>query len=109
MNFLRIVKFHASEIILDPRHAADTVAKACTRGRVPMCPTGCCDVGAGIVYIPLAEAPSAEAVTYYFVCFPDSSEDTVVAELNLRYRNRMTLIGSFRSGDDLWGLFRKGE
>ena len=39
--------------------------------------------------------------------FPDMSEDTVVTELNLRYMNNMTLVGSFRLEDTLWGLWMR--
>lgn len=107
MNTLRIVKLNAADVVFDPVHAADIIAKACARDGVPMRPTGCCDIGAGIVYIPLAESPQTGTVSYHFSMFPDSSEETVVSELNLRYMNRMSLIGSFRSGDTLWGLWSK--
>ena len=107
MNTLRIVKLNAVEILFDPKHAAGVIAKACARDGVVMRPTGCCDIGDGIVYIPLAESPLPGSVSYYFSMFPDSSGETVVSELNLRYMNDMQLIGSFRFEDTLWGLWMR--
>lgn len=107
MNFPRIVKLHASEIIYDPSAAADAVAKACSRGEVPLAPSGCCDLGEGEILIPLAETNGTESEKYYFVPFPDSSEASAVAELHARYRNDTELIGSFRFEDSLWGFFRR--
>ncbi len=107
MNTLRIVKLNACDILLDPKHAADVIAKACLRDGVGMRPTGCCDPGGGVVYIPLAESQAGGNVAYYFAMFPDMSEDTVVTELNLRYMNNMTLVGSFRLEDTLWGLWMR--
>ena len=107
MDLLRIVKLHAAEIIYDPEAAADAVAKACSRGNVPLLPSGCCDLGEGELLIPLAEAEGAETEKYYFVPFPDSSEDSIAAELNVRYRKNMILIGTFRFEDSFWGFFRR--
>ena len=107
MNTLRIVKLNAVDILLDPKHAAGVIAKACARDGIVMRPTGCCDIGDGIVYIPLAESPLSGRVSYYFSMFPDSSSETVVSELNLRYMNNMSLIGSFRFEDTLWGFWAR--
>ena len=67
---------------------------------------GCCDLG-GAVCIPLASAPDDRKAVYYFSVFPDSSEETVVSEMNIRYMSDMLLLGSFRYGDDLWGFWMK--
>ena len=107
MDLLRIVKLHAAEIIYDPEAAAKAVAKACSRGKVPLLPSGCCDLGEGELLIALAEAEGAEAERFYFVPFPDFSEDSIVSELNVRYRNKMVLIGTFRYEDSFWGFFRR--
>ena len=72
MNTLRIVKLNAVDILFDPKHAAGVIAKACARDGVLMRPTGCCDIGDGIVYIPLAESPLPGGVSYYLSMFPDS-------------------------------------
>ena len=61
MDILRIVKLHATEIIYDPEAAADAVAKACSRGNVPLLPSGCCDLGEGELLISLAKAEGSEA------------------------------------------------
>lgn len=107
MDPLRIVKLHAAEIIYDPEAAAEAVAKACSRGRVPLLPSGCCDLGEGELLISLAKAEGSEAERFYFVPFPDSSEDSIVSELNVRYRHKMVLIGTFRYEDTCWGFFRR--
>ena len=65
MNTLRIVKLNAVDILFDPKHAAGVIAKACARDGVMMRPTGCCDIGDGIVYIPLAESPLPGGVSIH--------------------------------------------
>lgn len=109
-TLLRIVKLNIVDIVFDPRHAGDVVTKACTaRSGAPMRPTGCCDSGGGVICIPLAGAPDEKEVTYYFSAFPDSSEETVVAEMNIRYMSDMLLLGSFRFEDTLWGFWMREQ
>ena len=48
-------------------------------------------------------------MTYYFSAFPDSSEETVVAEMNIRYMSDMLLLGSFRFEDTLWGFWMRKQ
>lgn len=105
--YLRIVKLNIVDIVYDPRHAGEVIAKACrARSGAPMRATGCCDLG-GTVCIPLASAPDDRKAVYYFSVFPDSSEETVVSEMNIRYMSDMLLLGSFRYGDNLWGFWMK--
>ena len=105
--YLRIVKLNIVDIVYDPRHAGEVIAKACrARSGAPMRATGCCDLG-GTVCIPLASAPDDRKAVYYFSVFPDSSEETVVSEMNIRYMSDMLLLGSFRYGDDRWEFWMK--
>ncbi len=107
MNTLRIVKLNIVDIVFDPRHAGDVVAKACTdRFGAPMRPTGCCDID-GVICIPLDGVAEKKKITYYFSAFPDSSEETVIAEMNTRYMSDMVLLGSFRYEDTLWGFWAR--
>ena len=68
--YLRIVKLNIVDIVYDPRHAGEVIAKACrARSGAPMRATGCCDLG-GTVCIPLASAPDDRKAVYYFSVFP---------------------------------------
>ena len=98
--YLRIVKLNIVDIVYDPRHAGEVIAKACrARSGAPMRATGCCDLG-GAVCIPLASASGGRNVDYYFSVFPDSSEETVVSEMNIRS------LGILDEGNRLSLLFR---
>lgn len=100
---IRIFKLSINEIITDPVSAGRAVDNSVRRGNV-MKVRGCCDIG-GEVLIVLEKCAERTNCTYVFSKLADSSDDGVSAEIVSRYSAGLTLISSFRVGDDVWGFF----
>jgi len=99
----RVLKIAIDEVIVNPAEAGKMVDDAC-RHKISMRVVGMCEACA---YLLVTLEPVAEnaPLEYVFAPFDSTNDDEILSEINTRYINGFTALGSFQAGSEIWGFF----